>query len=380
MVMGCGDDGLGKRYPVYGTVTYKDRPARDGNRYLLCHRQRCRDPCATGSIKDGSYSMSTIGGEDGAFPGDYQVSISSRNADMSEAKANQEKTGGSFRQDDVAKAYKAADSVIPKKYDSTESPASRPRSKPAATRSISSSPTDRLQRPQPLPSVLTVRLRVTEELSRKSNLHEGEDLSRSGLSRLLELRPFRRTLEISREPGCLAIASPSDCRACSCLVWVRSGRSGHDSGREVRGQKEGEERPTAVVRSTPATAQDYLRQSPGARAVSQGREANDFGLGESHVSRLLPYPRPCLEGHENALRPLALRRQGRLVVGIAPASDAVSRLARIASRSEAAAHVRGAAVHGRRYDFSGKTIPGVLMSGGRKGIPAGPVARSPRAG
>jgi cytochrome c peroxidase len=28
-----------------------------------------------------------------------------------------------------------------------------------------------------------------------------------------------------------------------------------------------------------------------------------------------------------------------------------------------------------RYDFSGKTIPGVLMSGGRKGVPAGPVAR-----
>jgi cytochrome c peroxidase len=31
-----------------------------------------------------------------------------------------------------------------------------------------------------------------------------------------------------------------------------------------------------------------------------------------------------------------------------------------------------------RFDFSGKTIPGVLMSGGRKGVPAGPIARLPQ--
>ena len=41
-------------------------------------------------------------------------------ADMSQAKANQEKTGGSFRQDDVAKAYKNAKSSIPRKYESPE--------------------------------------------------------------------------------------------------------------------------------------------------------------------------------------------------------------------------------------------------------------------
>jgi hypothetical protein len=31
-----------------------------------------------------------------------------------------------------------------------------------------------------------------------------------------------------------------------------------------------------------------------------------------------------------------------------------------------------------RYDFSGKTIPRLLMSGGRKGIPAGPIAVIPK--
>jgi hypothetical protein len=120
MVIGCGDDGLGKRYPVYGTVTYKDQPLAQGTVTFFATGKDAETRGATGSIKDGSYTMSTIGGEDGVFPGDYQVSIASLNVDMSKAKANQEKTGGSFRQDDVAKAYKAAESLIPKKYNSTE--------------------------------------------------------------------------------------------------------------------------------------------------------------------------------------------------------------------------------------------------------------------
>jgi len=120
MVIGCGDDGLGKRYPVSGKVTYKDQPVETGTVTFFATGKDAETRGATGSIKDGSYSMSTIGGEDGVFPGDYQVSISSRKADMSQAKANQEKTGGSFRQDDVAKAYKNAESLIPKKYESTE--------------------------------------------------------------------------------------------------------------------------------------------------------------------------------------------------------------------------------------------------------------------
>jgi hypothetical protein len=121
MVIGCGDDGLGKRYPVSGKVTYKNQPLAIGTvTFFAIGGKDAETRGATGAIKDGSYSMSTIGGEDGVFPGDYQVSIASRNVDMSQAKANQEKTGGSFRQDDVAKAYKNSESLIPKKYESTE--------------------------------------------------------------------------------------------------------------------------------------------------------------------------------------------------------------------------------------------------------------------
>jgi len=120
MVIGCGDDGLGKRYPVSGKVTYKNQPLATGTVTFYATGKDAETRGATGAIKDGYYSMSTIGGEDGVFPGDYQVAISSLNVDMSQAKANQEKVGGSFRQDDVAKAYKASESVIPKKYGSTE--------------------------------------------------------------------------------------------------------------------------------------------------------------------------------------------------------------------------------------------------------------------
>ena len=72
---------------------------------------------ATGVVKDGSYSLSTIGGDDGAFPGKYEVSISARAPDMSKAEDNRQKTGGSARQDDVAAAYKNAKSTIPRKYE-----------------------------------------------------------------------------------------------------------------------------------------------------------------------------------------------------------------------------------------------------------------------
>jgi len=30
-VLGCSDDGLGKRYPVSGTVTYKGEPLKEGS-------------------------------------------------------------------------------------------------------------------------------------------------------------------------------------------------------------------------------------------------------------------------------------------------------------------------------------------------------------
>jgi len=121
LVIGCGDDGLGKRYPVYGKVTYKDQPVADASIQFFPVGGPSNDRRgATGVVKDGSYTLSTQGGDDGAFPGEYQVSITARLPDMSKAKENQEKVGGSFRQDDVAKAYAKSKSAIPRKYESPD--------------------------------------------------------------------------------------------------------------------------------------------------------------------------------------------------------------------------------------------------------------------
>jgi hypothetical protein len=119
-VLGCGDDGLGKRYPVSGTVKYKGTPLDVGTITFYPTsgpNQEVRG--ASGAIKGGSYTLSTAGTDDGAFPGDYAVAISARAPDMSLAKANQEKVGGSMRQDDVAKAYAKASSAIPKRFENT---------------------------------------------------------------------------------------------------------------------------------------------------------------------------------------------------------------------------------------------------------------------
>src|SRR4051794_30018693 len=89
MFICCGDDGLGKRYPVSGKVTYKNDPVANASIAFIASGENAEKRGATGVVKDGYYTLSTLGGDDGAFPGDYKVSITAREADMSQAKANQ---------------------------------------------------------------------------------------------------------------------------------------------------------------------------------------------------------------------------------------------------------------------------------------------------
>jgi len=117
---GCGDDGLGERYKVTGTVTYKGKPVSSGSIQFYPAGGSPEARGATGVIKDGAYSLSTQGDDDGAFAGDYLVAITARKPDMSGAQANADKIGGLYRQEDVAKAYKKAPSEVPTKYESPE--------------------------------------------------------------------------------------------------------------------------------------------------------------------------------------------------------------------------------------------------------------------
>ena len=117
---GCGDDGLGKRYSVSGMVNYKGQPLEEGTIAFMSvgGAPGAESRGAFGVIENGKYKLSTQGDSDGAFPGDYTVTVSARKVDMAAASKNA--GAGSARQDDVAKAYKKAASAVPRKYESPD--------------------------------------------------------------------------------------------------------------------------------------------------------------------------------------------------------------------------------------------------------------------
>ena len=85
---GCGDDGFGRRYKVHGTVTYRSQPVESGLMTFDPVESQARgERVATGTIRNGSYTLSTADNDDGAFPGSYRVTIRSRAADYTQVAA-----------------------------------------------------------------------------------------------------------------------------------------------------------------------------------------------------------------------------------------------------------------------------------------------------
>ena len=124
IVLGCSqDDSLGKRYPVSGTVTYKGQPLAKGRINFVPKDGKSRP--ASGQIKDGSFSsLTTLSEGDGALPGDYVVSIDTKEIDEAAAKAEGEKAAKKHGMSNLvqlppeiqAKALKTAKSSIPVIY------------------------------------------------------------------------------------------------------------------------------------------------------------------------------------------------------------------------------------------------------------------------
>ena len=88
VVLGCGGDesGLGRRYKVTGKVTYKGAAVPHGTvNFIPTKPPPPEGRAATGEIKDGYYSLSTTGNDDGALPGDYNVAIIAMDIDMASA-------------------------------------------------------------------------------------------------------------------------------------------------------------------------------------------------------------------------------------------------------------------------------------------------------
>jgi len=75
-VLGCGDDGLPRRYSVSGTVTYLGKPVASGT--ITFHPADQKGHSAGGTVTDGKFNLSSLGNEDGAVPGHYKVTVASQ--------------------------------------------------------------------------------------------------------------------------------------------------------------------------------------------------------------------------------------------------------------------------------------------------------------
>ena len=115
-----GDDGLGKRYAVSGTVTYNGNPLEKGEISFIPEDLKSNFG-ASGQISNGSYTLSTGGNADGAHAGKYKVTITAKEDFLAKAKADFQKD--SKQQESnyippqyIAKAEAAAKSLIPAGY------------------------------------------------------------------------------------------------------------------------------------------------------------------------------------------------------------------------------------------------------------------------
>ena len=112
---GCGsDDGIGKRYPVSGKVTYRGIPVEQGTITFLPDGAEEGARPAAGTIADGEYSLATVGDQDGALPGKYKVTVVSQELD--ESKLNIPTYGGQPTPESRRKAARTRKSLVPAKY------------------------------------------------------------------------------------------------------------------------------------------------------------------------------------------------------------------------------------------------------------------------
>lgn len=114
---GCGGgDNIAQRYKVTGNVTYNGKAVESGTVTFIPDAATGRS--ATGSIKNGSYTLTTQSADDGALPGTYKVTISSVEEDLTEAVEEAEKQSGvkGTVTDQVTVSKAAKKSLTPEKY------------------------------------------------------------------------------------------------------------------------------------------------------------------------------------------------------------------------------------------------------------------------
>src|SRR5262249_36230884 len=122
IILGCGGDDLGRRYPVSGKVTYKGEAVKKGLINFIPVEKEGRG--ATGQIQDGHYELTTQTPGDGAFPGKYIVTVDTKEVDEDAKKAAIEKFAKTKKVDGLmelpqevqGQLYSKAKSSTPVKY------------------------------------------------------------------------------------------------------------------------------------------------------------------------------------------------------------------------------------------------------------------------
>jgi hypothetical protein len=121
---------MGSRYPLSGKVTYKGQPVAKGR--ITFTPVSANGHGATGEIDNGSFSsVTTLNPGDGALPGDYKVSIDTREVDEAAVKAEAKKLAEKHGMPNMApamippellaEATKNAKASVPAKYQVPES-------------------------------------------------------------------------------------------------------------------------------------------------------------------------------------------------------------------------------------------------------------------
>ena len=131
----------------------------------------------------------------------------------------------------------------------------------------------------------------------------------------------------------------------------------------------------AAYRAEPAGT-DYLKQSPA--VVATPPAGYDYGLGDGHVSKLLSYPQPCTEGMRTPFDLWRYAGKGVTSWGSPQLRMPWQQWLDLHAKQKPVLMAEVRQYMDGRFNFHGSSIPGVTMSGGRKPVLAGPVARLPK--
>lgn len=145
-----------------------------------------------------------------------------------------------------------------------------------------------------------------------------------------------------------------------------------DVGNDVIAAESGAAAPaTAAKEDVPS----YLKQSGGASVNVD--PAWDYGLGDGHISKLKPYPTPCPPGKRTPFDLWRYAGRGPSSWGPPTLHVGWEEWKKHCLEQKPKLMTDWKAHLDSRYDFHGRPLRNVRMSGQRKAVPAGPIARVP---